>query len=287
MLRSTVLAFSLVFIIASAAFPELKTFSVTVKRVGGEYDSRDDIRELATLEAKRQALEPVGTYIETETIIRDYELDWDEILAIAAGVLSTKQASEEWFLEGGYFKLWLTYEITVETDDVDRRIQVLLNDRQKLDDYKHLQAENSRIQEKMTQLKKQIEEAKPAQMGELELKRQRLSDELSAGEWFDEGLKTDKLHEKINYYTIAVGFDPKLIRAYNNRGTAYIEIGDFDRAIWNFNRAIEINPNDIYACYNRGLLYKKMGDKFKARKDFLKAKELGHPDAQEQLDELW
>ncbi len=35
--------------------------------------------------------------------------------------------------------------------------------------------------------------------------------------------------------------------AYNNRGNAYVEKGDYDREISNYNEAIRINPTDANA----------------------------------------
>lgn len=41
----------------------------------------------------------------------------------------------------------------------------------------------------------------------------------------------------------------------NNRGNAYYYKGQYDRAIEDYNKAIELNPNYTYAYYNRGLAY--------------------------------
>ena len=82
--------------IIGSAKAEPKVFSVTVKRVMGEYESRDELRELATLEAKRQALEQAGAYLETQTVVQNSRLVKDDITALAAAVLSTRHANEKW-----------------------------------------------------------------------------------------------------------------------------------------------------------------------------------------------
>ena len=50
---------------------------------------------------------------------------------------------------------------------------------------------------------------------------------------------------------------PKLedAEAYLNRGVAYGHKGQYDKAISEFTKAIEINPRDAEAYYNRGLSY--------------------------------
>jgi tetratricopeptide (TPR) repeat protein len=48
--------------------------------------------------------------------------------------------------------------------------------------------------------------------------------------------------------------------AYNNRGTAYNDIGQYQRAIKDYNEAIRLKPNDSLAYKNRGLAYLIQGN---------------------------
>jgi tetratricopeptide (TPR) repeat protein len=41
-------------------------------------------------------------------------------------------------------------------------------------------------------------------------------------------------------------------KCYNNRGVAYYDNKQYDQAIADYNRAIEINPKDAYPFSNRG-----------------------------------
>ena len=184
-----------------------KVFTHTVRYVMGENESRQELRELATLEAKRQVLEQVGVYIEAETELKQYiketettfqdESDYNkEILAITAGVTKTEIASEEWKEENEVFVLYLTCKITVDTEDVNRKIQELVRDRQKLDDMKMLQNEVARLQSEMEELRQRLEQAEASQVEEIKQQRSRLSDDLSATEWFDKGLVTDNLTDQ-------------------------------------------------------------------------------------------
>ncbi len=49
------------------------------------------------------------------------------------------------------------------------------------------------------------------------------------------------------------------------------EKGDFDEAISDYNKAIEIGVNDAKAYYRRGLAYSKKGDIDRAITDYIKA----------------
>jgi len=68
----------------------------------------------------------------------------------------------------------------------------------------------------------------------------------------------------------AIELDPKYVYAYNGRGLAWYNKGDTDRAIADYNRAIELDPKNAYAYYNRGLAHedREGGDLASALTDF-------------------
>jgi tetratricopeptide (TPR) repeat protein len=62
---------------------------------------------------------------------------------------------------------------------------------------------------------------------------------------------------------------------YYNRGNAYEKKGQYDKAISDFTKAIEINPRHADAYYSRGVVYYYKKDYEKALDDFYKAQKLG------------
>lgn len=66
-------------------------------------------------------------------------------------------------------------------------------------------------------------------------------------------------------------------RALNNRGIAYQNKGDYDRAIADFTRTLDLNPNDDKAFNNRGAAFMQRRDWDHAIADFTQALRL-HPD---------
>ena len=73
-------------------------------------------------------------------------------------------------------------------------------------------------------------------------------------------------------------FTNDLATAYGNRGRAYNHKGEYDRAIDDFSKVIEIDPDDAEAYYNRGLAYAHKGEYDRAIADFNKAIELNPND---------
>ena len=88
-------------------------------------------------------------------------------------------------------------------------------------------------------------------------------------------------HAKSGQYDLAIvdfnkalELDPAYAEAYSNRGLTYDSKGEYERAIKDYNIAIEINPDFAEAYNNRGLAYGENGKHDQALQDFSKAIEL-------------
>ena len=82
-----------------------------------------------------------------------------------------------------------------------------------------------------------------------------------------------QMDKAIEVYSRAIKLNPNYADAYNNRGVTYVEKGNLDHAIEDFNTAIDLKPN--YAAYNnRGLAYDKKGEFNRAIEDYTKVIDL-------------
>ena len=172
----------------------------------------------------------------------------------------------------------------------------------------------------METLRNQIEQAPDEQTPVLRKERKVLATELTASDWLEKGYNATSLEKMVDCFTKAIELNPSFdeaflsrgntyiemsekklaindlsqaiqinpsnARAYNNRGVIYYEKGIDKHAISDFSQAIEINPNFTNAWYNLGLIYEYKGERANARRAYKKAVELGHPKAQERLDNL-
>ena len=89
-------------------------------------------------------------------------------------------------------------------------------------------------------------------------------------------------------YSEAIKFNPKMVKAYNNRGIAYIWRKQYDLAIADFNKAIKLDPKNGQAYNNRAIVFWYKGDVNKARQDVQKAQSLGisvNPDFLKKIQE--
>jgi len=65
--------------------------------------------------------------------------------------------------------------------------------------------------------------------------------------------------------------NPNYADAYNNRGIAYAVLNQMERAVKDYNKAIELNPNLADAYGNRGRTYKEIGNYEESARDLKKA----------------
>src|SRR6266853_2078262 len=65
-----------------------------------------------------------------------------------------------------------------------------------------------------------------------------------------------------------------LAKAFTNRGSGYATKGDYDRAIQDFDQALQLNSNDAIAFFDRGLAFAHKGDYDRAIQDYDQALQL-------------
>ncbi len=82
-------------------------------------------------------------------------------------------------------------------------------------------------------------------------------------------------HERaIEDYDKAIEINPEYAAAYYNRGNSYGDLGQHERAIEDYDKAIEINPEYAAAYSNRGNSYGDLGQHERAIEDYDKAIEI-------------
>ena len=72
----------------------------------------------------------------------------------------------------------------------------------------------------------------------------------------------------------AIRLNPNNSRAFSNRAFAYANEQDYDRAIEDYSQAIQLNPNNARAFFNRGLAYANKQDYDRAFEDYGQANRL-------------
>lgn len=78
----------------------------------------------------------------------------------------------------------------------------------------------------------------------------------------------------IDDYNYAIKLNPEP-KYYNNLGMVYMLLQDEDKAMANFNQALDLDPGYSKAWFNKGILFQQQEEKDKACECFNKAYNLG------------
>jgi len=284
------------------------------KHIMGDNDTKDDARKLALLSAKRMCLEKAGTYLESETIIKDLQLAKDEIKAYTAGIVKVDVVDEQVSLIGESPCVTVKVKADIDTSQLEERIEQLRKDEKILDDYKKMQADVERLTKQVDELQKQLEQAKgKEQIDKIRIARKDVFDGLTAVDWYNKALdelysshpnwdlvikwsekaieidtnyadaytalgigyaKKGLVDKAIASYKKAIELDPTHAKAYCNLGFAYGNKGLYDKEIASYKKAIVLDPHDATAHYNLGIAYGEKGLFDKAIASFKKAIEI-------------
>lgn len=213
---------------AVPASAKVVTFEKEYIYQASEIDSKVTARAIAIEQVKRLVLEELGTYLMAETEVRDFRLTKDKVVMLTAGVVQTEILNEKWDGERYYLKA----RIKADPDEVAASVDKLRKDTQKskeLEDTKKMADEAFKQIEK---LKKELETVKSDTNKQKEYAK--AVDTLSATDWLDKGnaFSISKRHnEAVDAYNKAIELNPEFAVAYNNRGLAYNNLGNYQRAI--------------------------------------------------------
>lgn len=93
--------------------------------------------------------------------------------------------------------------------------------------------------------------------------------------------------QAISEFNRTLEMNPIDSEAYKNRGTAYMKKGQYHEAIFDYTKALEIDPKNAEVYNVRGRAYYFDGKYEKSYEDLKKAEELGYKVPPEYFDDLW
>ena len=259
-----------------SAFGEIQTITHTIKQPFGGSQSPDDARISAVAKAKREALELAGTYIESLTVVKNSQVDKDEILALAAGVLKTDVLSQENYHTKDAFGIEVVVKVVVDTSVLESRVKKLLQDRTHLEQLNQTRKKEKELLNEVARLGEENQRlmAKKQSSGKLKKQFQNISQELTVVDWKDksivlwDGGKYTEPQKAIEYLNQAIRLKPDDADVYSRRGDVYFSMRIFERTIEDYSRAILLRPADYSYYLLRGGVYGILGQSKKAIQDF-------------------
>jgi hypothetical protein len=87
---------------------KVKVFTEEYTYQASEYDSKVTCRTLALEQVKRLLLEKIGTYLESESEVKGFQLTKDQVVTLTAGIVSAEVMDEKWDGRTYYLKARIT-----------------------------------------------------------------------------------------------------------------------------------------------------------------------------------
>lgn len=265
--RIALSSFVFVLLFAHLAFAETKTFIKEYTYQASEDDSRNSSRVIALREVKRLLLEELGTYLESETDVKNFRLTRDQITTLTAGIVQTEIIEEKW--DGRFY--WLKSKIAADEDNVVQSINELRKDREKTKELEAMRQKSDDLLKENKRLRKELASAKDGDRDARKVAYDKSIKELSAAEWIEKGQavqgRDDDFKGAIDAFSHAIELDPKNIKAYYFRA----RISGKYPAMSDYSKLLSIEPNTSEDYLIRAWTYKELEKRDLALQEFAKA----------------
>ena len=157
--KSCLISLSLIIIMscfASTAYPASESVFASYKYTMGDNDTKNDAKRICFLEAKRLAIEKAGTYIESSTEVKNFQLTRDEIRTFAGAIVKVDIASEEIKFVGENQVIFMTVKADVDIDSFRERVKQIKSDRELEKKVIEQQRQLQGMEDKVKQLQQQL-----------------------------------------------------------------------------------------------------------------------------------
>ena len=238
-----------------------------------EFDTQETSRVIALEQVKRSLLEELGTYLESDTEVENFQLTKDKITTLTAGIVQTKILQEKWTKP----TYWLKAKIMADNEQVVKSINALRMDRSKIKELEELKQRTDTQLQEIDRLRAELTVTKGMKKKDNLMAYNKTVKELRASDWFLKGwsLQNAGNHkDAITAYNKAIELDPSYAMAFNMRGAAYTGLGVFAQAMRDHGKAIDLDPQYAAAFNNRGVAYCQLGNFSQAIQDFNKGIDL-------------
>lgn len=152
-------------------YPASEIISASYKYTMGDNDTKNDAKRICFLEAKRLAIEKAGTYIESTTEIKNFQLTMDEIKTFAGAIVKVDITSEEIKFIGENPTIFMTVKAEVDIDSFRERVKQIKGDRELEKKIKEQQGQLQTMENRVKDLQMQLTAKDPDEV--IKVRRER------------------------------------------------------------------------------------------------------------------
>jgi tetratricopeptide (TPR) repeat protein len=239
---------------------EVRTLTATGEYRMGDNDTKTDAKRLALLDAKRLALEQVGTYLEGVTEVKNLSVTKDEIRSYTAGIVEVLEQATRTTLEGETTVVRVDVTVKVDPADIAKKVGELRKNELAKEELIRARAEADRLRKELDDKNKQLAALKGGAAEAAVQQRQQVlakadANDLLAKTWQVPAGQKDEIVTKVKpptaeesakYRAIleaALKLDPDNPWVHFKLGHLYHAEGKLDAAIQEYRTAIRLKPD--------------------------------------------
>ena len=253
----TLISFLFVLFIPNHTSAELKTFIKEYTYQASDFDSKMSSRTIALEQVKRLLLEEVGTYLISETDVKDFQLTKDKITTLTAGIVQAEILTEKWDGKTYYLKA----KMSIAPQDVTKFLEGLRENNQR---NRELVETNRKVDEALNKIKQLQDELVAGQhVGSKNNEYSKAVAELKAKEWMDKGvtfMTAQNYESALSAFNNAIEIDPTSSWTHMYKGVVLNAVGDTHQALKELNKASDLDPKNPWIYVHMGGVYNTLGN---------------------------
>lgn len=246
-----------------AVFAEPSSIISEGKYVMGDLDTKKDAKAQALIEAKRMAMEKAGTYLESSSEVKDFQLSKDQIKTMAAGIMSVEILKEDWKMSGESMVMTIQIRATIDTSNLKDRISGM-QEGDNTESFREVQNQLAALQKELADLKKQSQQLdsqgiKKQPGREMKEKHESLVNDMSALGYMEKGdiaTVNHRWEEAAEFYGQAIALNPRLIDAYARKAYALYFLKKLDDALAITDQALAMDSSSVRNLGVKALILK-------------------------------
>jgi hypothetical protein len=142
--------------LGTSTLAKMVTFEEEYTYQASELDSKVSCRTISIEQVKRLLLEELGTYLESYTEVKDFQLTKDKLTALTAGIVQIQILDEKW--DGKNY--WLKAKVSADPEDIAKSIDTLRRDQKKAEELEDIKRKSDDALREVERLRNELKELK-------------------------------------------------------------------------------------------------------------------------------